>query len=385
MNFREEYKNSIEIMSPSAEQLERMKKNILEQAKAPEKKAIPFKKIAYIGGAVAACAVISVAAINIIPRLSGGSSGLTAAESFNAVSGNAFEDGMMEAAADYAPEYVTEDKSISDDVCAKPDCDDAYISDGTYEPSFDPMVDYDLNAEGDAAADDACNDVIADVSEMTDAPTSSPVTTTAVNAGSSTDTPTEDVPASEDVAQDVVQDIETELLVEISADLSTIFVDYDRYILVDDGYSPPSDVDMKEERFTAGGTEYWLHFYGNDYLVMLCNYGNGGFFEVVGGYRKENTSFSTSAPNDTDEPHDTDDEPSFILSNDLSELVYDDVKYILYDETGPVDVPVIECMNAFDASGTEYWLDFSSEDYLLLSRDNGNGGFDLIGGYMKSE
>lgn len=287
MNFKEEYKNSIEIMGPSAEQLERMKKNILEQAKAPEKKAIPFKKIAYIGSAVAACAVISVAAINIVPRLSGGNSNLTASESY-AADGNAFEDGAyneaaMDAAVDFAPEYVADDVLADYDMDLEPKSDS---DNATNAPISEPENDFD--AADETAADDACCDdvIVDDVTEMTDAPTSV-VTTTAVNAGSETFAPTEDMTASDDVAQDVVQDIESE--------------------------------------------------------------------------------------------------PSFILSDDLSELVYDDVKYILYDVTGPVDVPVIECMNVFDASGTEYWLDFSSEDYLLLSRDNGNGGFDLIGGYMKAE
>ena len=59
MDFREEYKKSAEVMTPSAEAMERMTKNIMEQINAPAKKAIPFKKISYIGGAVAACALIS--------------------------------------------------------------------------------------------------------------------------------------------------------------------------------------------------------------------------------------------------------------------------------------------------------------------------------------
>lgn len=69
MNFREEYKSCAEIMSPSEEAMERMKKNILEQAAAPaEKKAFPFKRIAMIGGPIAACAVITVAAVAFLPK-----------------------------------------------------------------------------------------------------------------------------------------------------------------------------------------------------------------------------------------------------------------------------------------------------------------------------
>ena len=45
MDFREEYKNSAEIMGPSEEAMMRMKKNIMEQIeKAPAKKAAPVKK-----------------------------------------------------------------------------------------------------------------------------------------------------------------------------------------------------------------------------------------------------------------------------------------------------------------------------------------------------
>ncbi len=147
MNFREEYKGAIEIMSPSAEQTERMKNNILQQIKEPQKKAIPFKKIAYIGTAVAACAVISVAAFNIIPRLSGGSSELTTASgssiAVNDTASYADYDeentAVLEMAADASPEYAvsemnggtaTEDGVTGGDMMAE-GCDAA----GCYEPS----------------------------------------------------------------------------------------------------------------------------------------------------------------------------------------------------------------------------------------------------------
>ncbi len=69
MDFREEYKKSAEVMTPSAEAMERMTKNIMSQINAPAKKAIPFKKISYIGGAVAACAVITVGAVKLLPSM----------------------------------------------------------------------------------------------------------------------------------------------------------------------------------------------------------------------------------------------------------------------------------------------------------------------------
>ena len=69
MDFREEYKKSAEVMTPSAEAMERMTKNIMEQINVPAKKAIPFKKISYIGGAIAACAVITVGAVKLLPSM----------------------------------------------------------------------------------------------------------------------------------------------------------------------------------------------------------------------------------------------------------------------------------------------------------------------------
>ena len=69
MDFREEYKKSAEVMTPSAEAMERMTQNIMEQINAPAKKAIPFKKISYIGGAIAACAVITVGAVKLLPSM----------------------------------------------------------------------------------------------------------------------------------------------------------------------------------------------------------------------------------------------------------------------------------------------------------------------------
>ncbi len=69
MDFREEYKKQAEVMTPSAEAMERMTAKIMEQVNAPVKKAIPFKRIAYIGGTVAACAVIAVGAVRLLPAM----------------------------------------------------------------------------------------------------------------------------------------------------------------------------------------------------------------------------------------------------------------------------------------------------------------------------
>lgn len=80
MDFREEYKKSEKLISPTDEQIQRMMSGVMSKIEAgeanatelkimPQKKAFPFKKIAYIGGSVAACAAITIAAVTIAPTL----------------------------------------------------------------------------------------------------------------------------------------------------------------------------------------------------------------------------------------------------------------------------------------------------------------------------
>lgn len=86
MDFREEYKKSAESLSPDKEAMERMKaavmKKIAEEQSSgtapaqgspePEiqpKKPLPLRRIAYVGGALAACAVITVSAFTFLPMI----------------------------------------------------------------------------------------------------------------------------------------------------------------------------------------------------------------------------------------------------------------------------------------------------------------------------
>lgn len=293
MNFREEYKNSIEIMSPSAEQLERMKKNILEQVKAPEKKAIPFKKIAYIGSAVAACAVISVAAINIVPRLSGGSADLTATESMACASDETnYAADLADGAAGGA---VYENQAVGDaEMATEVKSESAFPA--TTTPVMDEaeaMEDADYDACDDAY-NEVCDDTAADseggsmtgiLDSITDNTFVPSATTT---AAPDYDDPliSEDIPASDEVFEPVSGKAENELSFILSADYDVLILNDIEYVLYDDGYSPPADALLIEERSAIDNVEYWFHHYGDDYLVLLCNYGNEGFFEVVGGYKK---------------------------------------------------------------------------------------------------
>lgn len=154
MKFSEEYKKSAENINPDRQTIDRMKaavlKELQEQPDAPAqpleepKKPLPLRRIAYIGGAVAACAAITVAAVNLVPSLKASnamiSSGAiadssasaaeiagneTAAPEFsmiqNAATAGSAEDIAEEAAADEAPA----DEAPADEAPA----DDAYSFD----------------------------------------------------------------------------------------------------------------------------------------------------------------------------------------------------------------------------------------------------------------
>lgn len=67
MNFKQEYIKAAEML-PDRAALDRMKANVMKQVEAPKKK-LPIKQISIAGGAVAACAVITVAAVKILPSI----------------------------------------------------------------------------------------------------------------------------------------------------------------------------------------------------------------------------------------------------------------------------------------------------------------------------
>lgn len=78
MDLREEYKKSMESASPDREAMDRMKAAVLAKIAAGEgepgipeakKKPLPLRRIACIGGAAAACAVIAVSAATILPNM----------------------------------------------------------------------------------------------------------------------------------------------------------------------------------------------------------------------------------------------------------------------------------------------------------------------------
>ncbi len=79
MNFKDEYKKAAGDLTPDKACIDRMKAAVLRDIARP--KTFPYKRVAVVGGAFAACAVITVAAITVIPRLR--SSAFTGETAFN--------------------------------------------------------------------------------------------------------------------------------------------------------------------------------------------------------------------------------------------------------------------------------------------------------------
>lgn len=244
MEFKSEYKKSAEMLNPSAEAMERMKANILAKAAQPEKKSVPFRRLTYIGGTVAACAVLTIGAVSLMSR-SGVSmeSSRDYANSISASAGAAMMDGAAdevgmnggaagdaagdagsfatEAAVDEAPQYA-EDSALDADV---------FFSEN--EP-FDEYSDG-ANADNEAAMEQKCESVNAPVQDM----------------------------------------------VLVSPDLVNVLIDGVDYIRTDDGEAPPAGQRVDSVSFTAqDGTEYWADFFGEEYLLL---YRDG---VCLGGYTR---------------------------------------------------------------------------------------------------
>lgn len=103
MEFREEYRKSMEGNSPDREAMDRMKAAVMAKIAAGEgepgipagkKKPLPLRRIAYIGGAAAACAVIAVSAATILPNVGKNNEMVSAAESMAYVSSDSPENAV---------------------------------------------------------------------------------------------------------------------------------------------------------------------------------------------------------------------------------------------------------------------------------------------------
>lgn len=172
MNFKDEYKKSAESISPDREAIDRMKAAVMakiaeEQGEFPEisesarsaeehpeptshKKPLPFKRIAVIGGAVAACAVVTVSAMTLLPNLN--TSDMVAASSVAATNGSAM-DIAGGAAGETENDLIFEDSVAEAADDAVPDCgSSAAESTQIYEPIYSTTFPtYPADAEEDAS------------------------------------------------------------------------------------------------------------------------------------------------------------------------------------------------------------------------------------------
>lgn len=285
MDFREEYKKSAEVMTPSSEAMERMMKSILEQVKAPAKKAIPLKKISYIGGAVAACAVIAVGAVTVLPMI-GGSNLETAA---NDTASSAYMYQEEAAAADEAENSVfmpTDGAEAAYDE-ALGGADMEYVKENTDSVS-DYAADSSVNAAPSTTQTQTADKSFADLdgtdSDIMEEAVAEDESFTMECAApeepveNSTAAPSEDT--SEAHAREVFLS-EEDMPFEISDDTWTIYVDGIQFDYIDDGSGNTFTDGIRTKHLTApDGTEYQLDFYHDEYLVLI----KGG--EILGGYAR---------------------------------------------------------------------------------------------------
>ncbi len=259
MDFREEYKKSAEVMTPSAEAMERMTRNIMEQVKAPVKKAIPFRKISYIGGAVAACAVITLGAVKLLPAL--GSSLDTAAPD-NAVQVVYEENVQTDGGGAFEPMCDSVNGIVADDAA---DEDVFTYAESATDNTAPPMTTQVANTEKSFAdsdidiAEDAREDVAGDIP---------------VDASAGADAATEFVSESEKA------DCTTELIY-VAADGQSVSIGSRNYIRVERGASLPDEC-AAAVYMGADGMEYRVTDYGNITAVERLTV--DGTYELLGIY-----------------------------------------------------------------------------------------------------
>lgn len=148
MDLREEYKNEMESVSPDREAMDRMKAAVMAKIASGEgeagipgekKKPLPLRKIAYVGGAVAACAVIAVSAATILPNVNKNNGMISEAESLSATAAEAGE--ISSGAADTAGSPGTDSAANADTFRPEDDVAVEKTTDGTAEAASDTATD----------------------------------------------------------------------------------------------------------------------------------------------------------------------------------------------------------------------------------------------------
>ncbi len=304
MNFREEYKNQAEVMNPSTEAMKRMTQSILEQVKAPAKKAIPFKKITYIGGTVAACAVIAIGAAVLFPTLSdkiptadnaafeGSSTGAVSAADGKNISARAEDDTAVEYAADYDEARTESSPAVSKDgafmgaaLCTEEIWEDAVEADVAEE-----------EAEDNCAPDDAVADSCYEESAQQESAQMPAINTAAPTEGSnyecgSGETCEEAYTAEACCTGEAATPSEAEqersfafhnlndLPIEMDEEYLYIWLDGVMFMQCEDNIPEEYD-EIRTEKVKLMNGEYTFTFYGERYFLLQSP---GG--EAIGSYR----------------------------------------------------------------------------------------------------
>lgn len=188
MNFKDEYKKSAESISPDKEAIARMKAAVMAKIEAdpegstdiPEKKKpLPLRRIAYIGGAAAACACITLAAVVLISRLN---------SSDNMISGSVSSAASMEMASDEnnssmqitdlpaydadAPESANGNSLPTSQESSADEADEVAEDASEYDEAVDQSIDetpaYDPISDGNGFAGDLPENAIATDSNDSD-------------------------------------------------------------------------------------------------------------------------------------------------------------------------------------------------------------------------
>lgn len=265
MDLREEYKKCAEVIEPSEAQMERMKKNILEQINAPQKKKpIPFGRIAAVGGSVAACAVIAVAAVRLSSdadssALATGSSNAAVMESYSRAEDMSESIMADAAAADEEPSYVMSDSAAAD----------VQVNAPSYAPESDnTSISYPV---ADGSTDKA-------VGEATENGYADSIVTDNEEAAEVADEEIDDAPIFE--AEDTVADIQTNTapgtdtlpVIEFSDDYLECYTDDAKFVLAKDDLNSTNTVGEAFEMQDGLGELYTVELNGDAmYITRLSD------------------------------------------------------------------------------------------------------------------
>jgi len=159
MNFKDEYKNAAGDLTPDRACVDRMKAAVLRDISRP--KVFPYKRVAVVGGAFAACAVITVAAITVIPMLR--SSGIIGGEALNAAMSCDFCESAVIYSSDGAHEEAGAKSDTNGNVSSQSDSD-AYFEEAVPAEPYEDWAGRNPTVGG-PMSDDTAETVSHDIGE----------------------------------------------------------------------------------------------------------------------------------------------------------------------------------------------------------------------------